>query len=121
MTRRDEETPIQIAIVDFLRLALPEAIVAHVPNGGKRGKAEAGRFKRMGVVAGFADIIVLLYGQAYLIECKTDDGELSTSQKRFRADCIAAGVPYGVARSIDEAAELVRWWGVSAIRARVSA
>ena len=30
----------------------------HIPNGGKRGKAEAGRFKAMGVKRGVSDLLL---------------------------------------------------------------
>ena len=33
-------------------------LLHHIPNGGKRGKAEAGRFRAMGVKSGVPDIFL---------------------------------------------------------------
>lgn len=58
--RGREEDALHVSCVEYLMLQeasypiLRYAI--HVPNGGKRGKAEAGRFKAMGVKAGVPDI-----------------------------------------------------------------
>lgn len=40
-------------------LRLHRICFIHVPNGGKRGKAEAGIFKALGVSAGFPDLLIL--------------------------------------------------------------
>lgn len=34
------------------------SLMYHIPNGGKRGKAEAGRFRAMGVKSGVPDIFL---------------------------------------------------------------
>lgn len=57
--RQQPEHDLQIQVVEFLTRALPaDAVFFHVPNGGKRTKAEAGRFKAMGVKAGVPDLVV---------------------------------------------------------------
>lgn len=59
------EQRMQIAIFNFLlpRMALPmyrdQFLAFHVPNGGGRSKAEGEILKRMGVMAGVADIVML--------------------------------------------------------------
>lgn len=58
--RRRIEDGIQIAIGQFLDVALPTgSFWCHVPNGGWRPKAEAGNFKRMGVKSGVPDLLVI--------------------------------------------------------------
>ena len=59
------EQRLQIAVFNFLRPLMDaqqykQFVAFHVPNGGKRTKAEAGIFKAMGVMAGVADICLLL-------------------------------------------------------------
>lgn len=59
------EQRMHIAIFNFLlpRMALPmyrdQFLAFHVPNGGGRSKAEGEILKRMGVMAGVADIVML--------------------------------------------------------------
>lgn len=55
----------------------------HVPNGGKRGKREAAKFKAMGVKAGVHDLIIMHGGKIIFIELKTDNGKLSPAQIAF--------------------------------------
>lgn len=60
MRRDRSEERLHRALVAYLRLALPKPwLVAHVPNGGGRSKAEAGIFKAMGVLAGMPDLLVI--------------------------------------------------------------
>jgi hypothetical protein len=56
----------------------------HVPNGGYRNEGEAGRFKAMGVKAGYPDICLDVPSGDYhgaRWELKHGDGRLSDSQK----------------------------------------
>ena len=50
----------QIALINWARMQekkYPELrLLFHIPNGGSRGKAEAGRFRAMGVRAGVPDL-----------------------------------------------------------------
>lgn len=58
--------------------------IHHSPNGGKRSKTEAARFKRMGTQAGFPDLFCYVPCGGYhglFIELKAHDGKLSPMQK----------------------------------------
>ncbi len=61
----------------------------HIPNGGKRSKAEAGRFKAMGVKPGVPDIHLPVprgpYHSLY-IELKAPKGRVSENQADWLAD-----------------------------------
>lgn len=61
-------------------------LLHHIPNGGSRGKREGARFKRMGVLAGVADLHLPVacagYNSLY-IEMKYGNGRLQDSQKEF--------------------------------------
>ena len=60
--RRHPEDDLQMQAARFLEQALPsDAVWFHVPNGGKRNRREAARFKAMGVKAGVLDIAVFYY------------------------------------------------------------
>lgn len=58
----------------------------HVPNGGKRSKSEAVRFRAMGVKAGVSDVCLPVPRGRYhglYIEMKALDGRLASEQKNF--------------------------------------
>jgi hypothetical protein len=110
---RPAETPIHIAIVDYLRLVLPRALVWHSANGGKRSAREAAEFKRMGVLAGVFDLTILTEsGRLCFLEVKDAKGTLSAPQKAFGASLDAAGVPWAVVRSVDDARRVLSLWGI---------
>lgn len=69
------ETAIQIGIMNFLRRMMDiedgkRFMAFHVPNGGQRSREEAKILHAMGVLAGVADIILLLHGRTVFIELK---------------------------------------------------
>jgi hypothetical protein len=50
-------------------------------------------------------------GRPFFLEFKTPAGRLSEPQEKFRAWAMAAGIPYEVCRSLDEAKQVLRDWG----------
>ena len=77
------------------------------------GRGDAGGRARSGVHVGVDPAPVWQPG-VLLIELKrpksydTTAGKLSTSQKTFQAACETAGVPYEIARSIDDCERLLK-------------
>ena len=113
-TVKHDESLIQAAVVSALSLL--GLYVLMIPNGelGKISMAAASRAKAMGLRAGVSDLIVM--GQdskAHFLEIKTATGRLSESQKKFEALCLKKDWPYAVARSVDEAVEIVKKWGLA--------
>ena len=108
---RNGEARRQAAIVDYVRRVAPDVEIWHVPNGGLRSKAEAGRMKWVGVLAGVYDLTLALPGgrSAYW-ECKTPWGQLSAEQSEWALRMLALGHHLALVRSIDDArAELQRY------------
>jgi len=65
-----------------------------IPNGGARSPRTAGRLKAEGVKAGVWDLFLPLARLGYLglwIEMKSDTGDVSPEQKKFRARVERAG------------------------------
>lgn len=109
--RRPEQT-LHIAAAKFMRHALPTEIIwLHIPNGGKRTRAEASLFKAMGQLPGAPDFLLIMpNGQASWIELKSPTGVLSPVQIEFQRRARAIGCAYAVCRSFDEVeATLARW------------
>lgn len=100
-------------IVKTLRVLLPPHVTFfHVPNGGKRSKAEAARLKAMGTRAGVPDLIFIHQGRFLGIELKTEDGRLSPEQDRCIADLMLAGADVDVCRSLDAVLARLAAWGI---------
>jgi hypothetical protein len=55
--------------------------------------------------------VVLPGGRAAYLELKSPTGSLSPAQREFRAARLAAGALHEVARTIDQAIEVLRGWG----------
>lgn len=97
-----------------------------IPEMGKRTPRQGKRNKDMGYLAGFPDLSFFWISETGkqefgFIEFKARykdllggnyKGELSPSQKLFKADCEAHGIRYEVAYTAEEAFEVLRKWGV---------
>ncbi len=91
--------------------ARADVVIFHPANGGARSKAEAGRMKAQGVVAGIPDLIVIVAGRAHGLELKTQHGRISPAQKRMAEMFQCAGAEYDVARSVAGARMILARWG----------
>jgi hypothetical protein len=96
-------------LLSFLR---PPAMAVHVPNGGKRSRAEGGKLKAAGALAGFPDWLILHNGRALLIELKTAVGVPSKVQLGVHQRLLACGCPVLICRSVAEVVDALRAWGV---------
>ena len=83
------------------------SLMYHIPNGGKRSKAEAGRFKAMGVKAGVPDIFLPSARGGFFgcyIEMKRIKGSTVTSnQKEWHKSLQEQGYFVAVAYGMEEA------------------
>ena len=73
-------------------------LLYHIPNGGKRGKAEAARFKREGVKAGVPDLCLPVARRGFhglYIELKAEKGIAELKRQNY-----CAFVAYGAAAAI---------------------
>ena len=115
---RNEEHDLQCACVNWFAYAHPElkGLLFAVPNGGARSKATAGRLKAEGVVAGVADLILLVphiaegcqyMWHALCIEMKTKRGYQSPEQKAWQSLVEQYGYKYAVCRSLDEFIKII--------------
>jgi hypothetical protein len=112
---RHIESNIQKAFVTWFRLQFPEYALnlTSVPNGGARRRKEAAIMKAEGVTAGAADILLLVPRGGYGvlgIEFKTleKSSRQSQAQKRWQEAFEKVGNKYAIARTFDEAVEVVR-------------
>lgn len=103
--RRHEEDDLQAAIVErFTVRRAPDAICAHIPNGGFRDWNTAKGMKHAGAMAGFPDLVFLnVFGLAFFMEVKAKTGSLRKEQREFRDWCVANSIPWTLVRTLGEA------------------
>lgn len=113
LASRGTETQHQIAVVEYLERI--GATFCHVPNGGRRSKAEAANLKRAGVRRGVQDLLVFgIVGRnlpRVAIEMKADGGRVSADQRKWRDDLLKLGWTVGTAWSATEAVSLLQGEG----------
>ena len=137
-TRRVRKLPpapefaLQCMVADILRRwVAPGWRWTHVPSGeerpskiikGKRVSFAAARLKRMGLMPGWPDLILLSPSPASLahfLELKRRGGELDADQEAFAAYCLTHGYPHEWADNFDKALAILRRW--EAIRLGITA
>ena len=107
------EARIQAAIVEWVRLVAPDALIFAIPNGGLRSKTEAARMKWTGTLAGMPDLAVVApAGRVHFLEVKAQGGSLSASQRVIHEALIALGTPPAIVRSIDDCRRAFTAWGI---------
>jgi VRR-NUC domain len=119
MSRRRTEEQIQVAVCDHLRLrAHPDVLWCHCPNGERRDARTGAKLRRMGVLAGAADILLWHRGNSFALELKSPGGRLSEAQLEFLARFYDAGGHGACAEGIDRALAVLESWNL--LRGRVS-
>lgn len=109
--KRDEEN-LHILCNDFLNFGVKNAVIFHPANGGLRSLSEAMRFKRMGLRAGVADLVMIYKGRTYFLEIKSPAGRLTPEQLAFADDARSAGAEVAVIRSLDDLRLALKAWGI---------
>lgn len=97
---------------EYEKGAHPELkLLMHIPNGGSRTKAEAGRFKAMGVKPGVPDLFLPVARGTYhglWVELKRADGGKTKAAQRGWIDALKAqGYMAGVCHGWVEASETI--------------
>ena len=80
-----QESTLQASCVRWFRYQYPHLVIYAVPNGGSRNVREAQRLKAEGVLAGVADLVVMLpQGKSLYIEMKVRGNRQTDNQKEFQ-------------------------------------
>jgi VRR-NUC domain protein len=103
-----KESVLQTACVKWFRLQYPDLVIYAVPNGGSRNIREAQRLKAEGVLAGVADLVVLLpQGKSLYVEMKVKGNKQTLNQKDFQKKAITLGHTYAVCYTFEEFKEVI--------------
>ena len=122
------ESAIQEQIVDLLsRLATAgrlfffsvpnERSLDHMPKPKKY--ARLNKLKRMGMVPGVSDLVVVWRGRAYFLEVKTRRGVMSDAQRHFAITAERCGSRCAVVHDADEVLACLRAWRILSLDATV--
>jgi hypothetical protein len=107
------ENQVQSAIVHFLRVAVPDHVTFAIPNASVRTRTGRPGNAVPGLLPGIPDLCLLgPLGRAYFIECKAGYGDLSEVQFAMRNRFEAMGVPFAIARSIDDVRTALGYWKI---------
>jgi len=69
-------------------------------------------FKKMGLLPGTSDIIIIYRGMAYCLEVKKPGEKQSKDQILFMRNVIASGGRYEIVYSLDDAKKQLIKWGI---------
>ena len=107
------EHDLQAMVLDHIRLNARRDVFAFaIPNAAKRSPWQAARMKREGLLAGVADVCVMMNnGRTGWLEFKTVKGKQSLAQKVFEGWCIALAHPYELCRDLQDAIDVLTRWG----------
>ena len=98
-----QESTLQSSCVRWFRYQYPHLVIYAVPNGGSRNVREAQRLKAEGVLAGVADLVVLLpQGKSLYIEMKVKGNRQTDNQKEFQKKVTTLGHTYAVCYTFEE-------------------
>lgn len=109
---KDLEHKLQCACVRWFAYQHPElkGTLFAVPNGGQRNAITAAKLKAEGVVAGVADLLLLIPNRHFhglCIEMKTERGRQSDRQREWQALITQKGYQYQVVRNFEEFTNLI--------------
>ena len=106
---KHQESTLQTSCVKWFRYQYPHLVIYAVPNGGSRNVREAQRLKSEGVLAGVADLTILLpQGKSLYIEMKVKGNRQTPNQKEFQQKAEALGHKYYVCYSFEDFEKVVK-------------
>ena len=107
-TNIENEDQLTVACVEYHDNTYPDDILElfHVPNGGKRNKREANKFRRMGVRKGIPDLILIHPHTG--IELKFGKNKLSNEQLDVKYCWTRRNIPVYLIQSLEEFKQLMK-------------
>ena len=106
------EREIQEAVVQHLRLrGVPGLVFFHVPNA-PRSAITGKLLKRMGMLAGVSDLILLYQGKFHALELKAPGKKPKLAQFDFMYLICAAGGDANWCDSLDDAIRCLQKWNL---------
>ena len=106
---KHQESSLQTSCVKWFRYQYPHLVIYAVPNGGSRNVREAQRLKSEGVLAGVADLTILLpQGKSLYIEMKVKGNRQTPNQKEFQQKAEALEHKYYVCYCFEDFENVIK-------------
>jgi hypothetical protein len=101
---------------DLRRWAMPNWVWTHFPAGERRDPITGARLKRMGLMPGWPDLILLAphdhpVQRPHFLELKRHRGTLTEAQASFQLWCMLNECPFAVADDYKAAVAILQRWG----------
>jgi len=110
--RKNPEQQVHFQVAGFLKLVLRTDVFFTTFPAGGGGKLRGAFLKRMGLVPGVPDVLIVYQGRAYWIELKSDSGQLSKTQKDTIAALNTAGSHVMICHSVEEVSYALSLWKI---------
>lgn len=110
MIFRNEETRIQVAVANYIKIQHPAVLFTIAPSGMKLPIYVAKMLKAMGYLKGTPDLLIFEPRGAYhglVVELKKSDGQLTVEQKIVLRLLDARGYKTGVCHGYNEAIDFI--------------
>lgn len=106
------EDKVQYEVVKWFKRTYPKyaKCLYHIPNGGRRSKSEAMKFKAIGVLAGVPDLILTLPDRYMYIELKDEGKKPSSAQIELHSIWEELGIPVYIFDNSQEAIKHISKW-----------
>ncbi len=101
-----KEDALQIAVANYLNLQYPSVLWFHPPNGGSRNAIEGAKLKRMGVLKGVSDVIIL-HKNNLALELKIKPNKAKPEQMDFLHRVGEMGWSTAICYDFDRAREII--------------
>ena len=107
----DREGPVHLAILNYLKMKYPGALIHHSPNSvtmqGPAVQRLIAKNKHMGMLPGFPDLMMLFDGVFYGFEVKAGKNKPQKNQLEVGETIEYNGGIFAVVYSIDDVAEVM--------------
>lgn len=105
------EAKIQQTAIQAIRNDYPETygLLYHIPNGGIRDPRTATIMTGQGVVPGIQDLHFLWRGKHYLIEVKTERGQIDPAQKVIHSQHKKHGMDTYIFKTSEQIIYFIKW------------
>jgi len=112
--RVDREGPIQKAILAYIAVRLPSALVHHSPNEtnmrGRQAQRMVSDAKELGMRPGWPDIEILWQRHFWTMEVKAPGGYPTENQIETGRLIVEQGGKWAVVRSVEDAKDAIHGW-----------